>query len=87
MNLRVTPRRPVASLILSAKNPMYFDQTATLKTNASRRERQDLVLLSREMEARHRELRKSMETSGEKLKRFLQPRAADQARTEGVGPA
>jgi hypothetical protein len=58
-----------------------------MKATTSPNMRDDLVRLCREMEARHRELRKSMETSGEKLKRFLQPRAADQARTEGVGPA
>jgi len=46
---------------------MYFDRTVTPK-NSVRRERQDLVQLTREMEARHQRMLRFMETSREKLK-------------------
>jgi hypothetical protein len=46
---------------------MYFDRNVTPK-NSVRRERNDLVQLSREMEARHQQMLRLMETSREKLK-------------------
>ena len=46
---------------------MYFDRNVVSKNN-TRRERQDLVQLSREMEARHQQMIRLMETSREKLK-------------------
>ncbi|HEX4140414.1 MAG TPA: hypothetical protein VHY09_08710 [Candidatus Methylacidiphilales bacterium] len=67
MNLRVTLPSPAASVILK-RVPMYFDRNATLKESAARRERLDLVQLSREMEARHQQMLRLMETSREKLK-------------------
>ncbi len=45
---------------------MYFDRNATPRNNL-RRERQDLVQLSREMEARHQQMLRLMETSRGKL--------------------
>jgi hypothetical protein len=47
---------------------MYFDRNFAPKNNSIRRERQDLVQLSREMEARHQRLLRFMESSREKLK-------------------
>jgi hypothetical protein len=46
---------------------MYFDRNVTPKKNVLR-ERQDLVRLTREMEARHQQMLRLMETSREKLK-------------------
>jgi DNA-binding MarR family transcriptional regulator len=50
---------------------MYFGHNVTLKENAARRERQDLVRLSREMEARHQQVLRLTETAREKLKASL----------------
>ena len=46
---------------------MYFGHNVTPKNNV-RRERLDLVQLTREMEARHQQMLRLMETSREKLK-------------------
>ncbi len=46
---------------------MYFDRNVVSKNN-TRRERQDLVQLSREMEARHQRMLRIMETSRGKPK-------------------
>ena len=46
---------------------MYFGHNVTPRNN-TRRERQDLVQLTREMEARHQQMLRLMETSRERLK-------------------
>ncbi len=42
---------------------MDFGRNLNPKENANRRERQDLILLSREMEMRHQQMRRLLETS------------------------
>ncbi len=70
-NLRVTPRVWVASVILNVENSMYFGPPNSSKERNAHRQRQDLVLLSQEMEARHQQMLRLMETSRGKLKATL----------------
>jgi hypothetical protein len=70
-NLRVTANLRPASVIMNVENSMYFGPPNSVKERTARRERQDLVLLSQEMEARHQQLLRLAETSRGKLKMTL----------------